>query len=270
MNIPAGTIAKLDVKSLAHMSQLDSNGNRFAGSYGVVATNGEHGGRSKLLISYLVYSADQSDYVGYPASPCNFEDDLTFFLGLSALGSNIFDSMELATWNDGTQSQQAASVSSVSNPSVATLNGSQVTLDSSLPIGQITEEDFFFTEDQIMSDCSVIAVTFVFSIEFEVAFTHSKTDFGNLGTNVTVAPDGTKQCFLTNWCTPFPQPPACDPNVTFQHPLIVGGATSCSPFYDSTWFAERTKGTATWNCFPLLPGENSTRSTNSALLPCTQ
>jgi hypothetical protein len=272
IEIPAGGLKRIDVNGLSALP-ADAQGNLFTGTSGVVAVHGAHGSNSSLLVDRLVYSPNQADYVGFPASPC--DDVLDAFIDLSELnnsGNDAFNSTYSESWSDGSQTQAAVAPSSISNPSLATASGTEVIFNtSSLAPGNIQEVEIDFFEEEIDSACDVITLEFVLFIQFELATTKSQTNFMTPGTNQQVAPDGTVECFVNPYCTAATSPPACNPNFVLQSPVFAGApGTTCRSFYITTWLAQRFAGDTFWNCFPLLPGQNATGVSDSTLGVCTK
>jgi hypothetical protein len=270
--IPAGGLKRIDVKSLSALPP-DAQGNLFTGTSGTVAVHGAHGSKSSLLVDRLVYSPDQADYVGFPASPC--DDVLDAFIDLSELndsGNDAFESVYSESWTDGSQTQTAVAPASISNASLATASGTEVIFStSSLAPGDIQEVEIDYFEEEIDSACDVITLEFILFIQFELATTKSQTDFTSPGTNERIAPDGTVECFVNPYCTSATSPPACNPNFVLQAPVFAGApGTTCRNFYITTWLAQRSAGETLWSCFPLLPGQNATGTSDSTLGVCTK
>jgi hypothetical protein len=254
----------VDVNQLPQAA-ADRAGNLFQGISGIVSAHGKYGSKSKLLVDRLIYSPNEGDYVGYPASPCY--DTLDAFIDLAELGDSTddaFSSFYNETFSDGSQSQFAVPPDIISNPSLASVTGTTVNFDTSvLPVGVVETEEFDYFEEEELSDCEVITLEFILFIEFELATTKSKVTSTELHS-------GFDRCELTSWCTPETSPPACNPSFVDQFPILVGMLPDCAPFYRTSWLAERSAGETLWNCFPLLPGENATRDFSTDLGACTK
>lgn len=105
--------------------------------------------------------------------------------------------------------------------------------------------------------------------EVKPAFTKSATDFNDPLTNTHQA-DGAAYCALKPWCTAATSPPACNPNHVYERPRIFGITVNCYPYYTSRWLAVKYAGSSVWDCYPVIPGENATGTTDSSLGSCSK
>jgi len=112
--------------------------------------------------------------------------------------------------------------------------------------------------------CSVIGSFWCNGWQFGLAFTKSKWN----GVSSSF-PDGSKECQVTDWCTPETSPPKCSPSTVIQIPIVPGAQATCRAYYDTDWFWETPPGGLTL-CFPLFPGDNGTGTDDPSLKSCTK
>jgi|GEM_PF-3578829 len=104
-------------------------------------------------------------------------------------------------------------------------------------------------------------------LDLELAYTKSETIASQPMTG------GNEICLLSQWCTPQTQPPDCNPSNVIQHPIILGGIASCSPYYSSFWLAERVKlpylPRTPWICEPVVLEQNAVGTDDPSYGNCT-
>lgn len=70
--VPGGGLQTISVKDLQQNAVPDVNGNLLSGTYGVFSIAGSHGTKSELTFDKIIYSSEESDYVGEEINPCDY------------------------------------------------------------------------------------------------------------------------------------------------------------------------------------------------------
>jgi len=93
-SVPQNGLLEINVKDLNAVP--DEKGHVLSGTYGVYSISGSHGAQSKLTFGKIIYSADESDYVGYPPNSCDYVLGISLYFDFSG-GANPFPVM--ADWD---------------------------------------------------------------------------------------------------------------------------------------------------------------------------
>jgi hypothetical protein len=120
-DVPHGGLVKVSLREIQKDGILDKNGKPLSASSGSLHLSGSFGSRSTLAYDKLIHSTDVSEYVGLPASPCDYVQD---FSGSLEGGENPFTPTITEYWTDGTIDSFASS------PSSSNQNLVEVTTDS--------------------------------------------------------------------------------------------------------------------------------------------
>jgi hypothetical protein len=126
--VPAGHIIKINIRELQQNQVPDDSGNFLTATSGTLSLSGGLGIHSHLSYDKLIHSADQSEYVGLLANPCNYVTGI----GLFFLGTDDPYSVDVeveADWTDGSLTDGPASDLSSGNNSLASVNGNIVTVN---------------------------------------------------------------------------------------------------------------------------------------------
>jgi hypothetical protein len=121
--ISAGKLLKINLRDLQLKGVPDDNGALLLDTSGVLSLIGSHNNRSKLSYDKIIHSADQSDYVGLPASQCDFVSVITMWVDLSS-GNQPFPVMKTYWWTQSGPSDDTAGGSSSSNTGLAQVSNS--------------------------------------------------------------------------------------------------------------------------------------------------
>lgn len=97
IDVPSQGLVKINIRQLQQDAVPDKNGNLLLGTSGTLHLSGSHGGRSALAFDKLVHSANDSEYVGLPAQPCDYVQDFS-----PSIDSNN-NTWITEFWTDGTQ-----------------------------------------------------------------------------------------------------------------------------------------------------------------------
>jgi hypothetical protein len=94
--LPQNGLLEINVKDLQQNAVPDEKGHLLSGTSGIFSISGSHGTQSKLTFGKLIYSTDQSDYVGLPPNSCDFVIgiDLSF-----AFSGEVNPFPVMADWN---------------------------------------------------------------------------------------------------------------------------------------------------------------------------
>lgn len=103
----------------------DDKGNLLLGTSGILSLTGGHNAKSKLAYEKLVHSADQSDFVGFPTSSCDYVTGIAMWLDQSG-ASLPLPVMKTYWWSQSGPEDAAQLGSTVSDSGLAQIsnNGS--------------------------------------------------------------------------------------------------------------------------------------------------
>lgn len=111
-NVFAGGLVKINLKELQEKAIPDNNGHLLLGTSGTLSLSGAHGVNSALAFDKLIHSADESEYVGLLANPCNF---VTQIGGALSGSQSPFTVLLDDFWTDGTVTESSCCVTGVSD-----------------------------------------------------------------------------------------------------------------------------------------------------------
>lgn len=97
VDVPSQGLIKINIRQLQQDRVPDKDGNLLLGTSGTVHLSGSHGARSALAFDKLIHSANDSEYVGLPAQPCDYVQDFS-----PSIDSNN-NTWITEFWTDGTQ-----------------------------------------------------------------------------------------------------------------------------------------------------------------------
>lgn len=101
--------------------------------------------------------------------------------------------------------------------------------------------------------------------KFQIELAYTKSQWNGQDSPLS---GGAVTCDLNAWCTPATSPPICNPGWTVQEPPTYFNTAACTPYYLTIWLAERIAGSP-WACEPIIPGNNSTGTTDASKGSCT-
>jgi hypothetical protein len=125
--IPGGSLIKINVKDLQQSRIPDKNGKFLLATSGTLSLSGGNGAHSALAFDKLVHSADESEYVGLLANPCNYVTGIAMFFD-STSDQYSFAGFVDAFWTDGSITEDGAFGMVSSNNSLASVSGNIVTV----------------------------------------------------------------------------------------------------------------------------------------------
>lgn len=154
--IRAGALMKINLKELQRNGVQDNDGHLLLATSGTLALAGVNGTKSALAFEKLIHSADESEYVGLLANPCNFVTDI----GASLTGDiSPFSPLVQLDWSDGsTTFDSGAGVTSSS--SLITIDSSGVTINAN-PDG--IEQTASLTFSETTTTCDICSGDTLFS-----------------------------------------------------------------------------------------------------------
>jgi hypothetical protein len=123
--VASGGILKINVRELLQNHVPDNDGNLLVATSGTLTIFGGLGLHSKLSFDKLIHSADESEYVGLLAEPCNHVESISLFF--DQIDQFNLSAVIDAFWTDGSVTEDSGFPSS-ENSSLASVNGSVVTL----------------------------------------------------------------------------------------------------------------------------------------------
>lgn len=124
-DVPAGALIKINLKDLQQNNIPDDKGALLLDTSGIMSLIGSHGIQSKLSYDKIIHSTDQADYVGLPASPCDFVTSIAMWID-NGSATNPMAVMKTYYWTQSGEqdSPQAGSVSSNTSLAQISNNGS--------------------------------------------------------------------------------------------------------------------------------------------------
>jgi len=125
--VPSGSLIKINVKDLQQSRIPDKNGKLLLATSGTLSLSGKNGSHSALAFDKLIHSADEAEYVGLLANPCNYVTDISLFLD-STSDQYSFDGFVDAFWTDGSVTEDGAFGMTSGNNSLASIDGNVVTV----------------------------------------------------------------------------------------------------------------------------------------------
>ncbi|HKR82716.1 MAG TPA: hypothetical protein VJS37_01005 [Terriglobales bacterium] len=131
-SLAGGAMTKINFKELQQNQVRDKNGHLLTATSGTLSLSGGRGVHSKLSFEKLIHSADESEYVGLLANPCNYVTGISGFLeGDQSPYAAWID----AFWTDGSITEDPAAGTGTSNSSLVQISndgsGDIVTVDAS-------------------------------------------------------------------------------------------------------------------------------------------
>ncbi len=148
--IRAGALMKINLRELQQNGVQDNDGHLLLATSGTLALSGANGTKSALAFDKLIHSADESEYVGLLANPCNFVTDIA---GSLIGDQNPFSVQIQLDWSDGATTFDSGG-GVTSNSSLITIDSTGVTINGS-PDGLSHTATLFFSETTTTCDiCS--------------------------------------------------------------------------------------------------------------------
>ncbi|HEY2915036.1 MAG TPA: hypothetical protein VGK21_16840 [Candidatus Angelobacter sp.] len=120
-DMPAGQLIKINLRDLQQNSVPDDNGAFLVDTSGIMSLIADHGTKSKISYDKIIHSADQSDYVGLPANPCDYVTTIAMWIDNST-ASNPMPVMKTYYWTQSGEQDSPQGGSSSSNTSLAQIS----------------------------------------------------------------------------------------------------------------------------------------------------
>jgi hypothetical protein len=121
-SVPAGGLLKINLRDLQQKAVPDKDGKLLLGTSGVVSITSIHNTPNKLSIDKIIHSANESDYVGLPPTPCDYVVGVNIFLDMSG-GQNPYPVMQDWIYSQSPDQVSPSFGTATTTPNLVTING---------------------------------------------------------------------------------------------------------------------------------------------------